>query len=230
MRYDSLSEMTTAHRRSRRRPIPPLLFVAANASFRDSATQAAIAKPRSSGWTRVMQGYADVLRKEPDYADAAYNYEFVSRMRDTLAKAPRDAARRKEETERTQQSVSIDLPAGPTFMAVRAVRPKGLSMSDFKTHHADALRRARRADGSGSRQGDPPQGVKRACRSGSTSRRSRSPSRYFCGCWSIPALLCLLWIWRLAERRTTSVAGARPDACRSASATRSSATCRSGSA
>ena len=47
----------------------------------------------------------------------------------------------------------------------------------------------------------------------------------------IPALLLALWIWRLVRRRMDIRSpGAARARCRSASATRRSATCRSGSA
>src|SRR5207247_8841889 len=87
VRNDSLSEMTMATGQQAVTD-PSLLFVAANASFRNSAPQTGDRKAAVERLDTVIQEYAEVLRKDPAYADAAFNYEFVSKMRDTLAKAP----------------------------------------------------------------------------------------------------------------------------------------------
>ena len=80
----------------------------------------------------MIQQYADVLRKDPTYSDAAYNYELVSKMRDTLAKGPAKPSAKDKKAERAQ-SVSIDLPTGPTIHGHPGAPPEGTAMSDFKT-------------------------------------------------------------------------------------------------
>ena len=76
-----------------------------------------------------MQAYADVLRANPDELDAAYNYEYVAGLRDTLAKnkpIPRPA---KPEV----ADVSADLPTGPTLHGHPGGPPSDVPLSDFKT-------------------------------------------------------------------------------------------------
>lgn len=130
VRYDSLSDLTMATGQQAVTD-PSLLFLAANASFRNSATQGGDRKAAVDRLDVVMQSYAEVLRKEPTYADAAYNYEFVSRMRDTLAKAPGRGLPKEKPADTA--SVSIDLPTGPTIHGRPGNPPEGTVMSDFKT-------------------------------------------------------------------------------------------------
>ena len=115
VRYDSLRRAPDGDRCSRRSTDPSLLLVAANAAFRNSAPQVGDRKAAVERLDAVIQRYADVLRKDPNSADAAYNYEFVSKMRDTLAKAPRERiAQRQEGGEaRTGQRRSASRTDGP---------------------------------------------------------------------------------------------------------------------
>lgn len=65
---------------------PEILLTAANAAFRASERD-----PGSSQQEQVqrldgvLQAYAAVLKASPRHADAAYNYEYVSRVRDQVA-------------------------------------------------------------------------------------------------------------------------------------------------
>jgi hypothetical protein len=130
VRYDELSEMTLATGEQAVND-PSLLLVAANASFRNSAPQVGDRKAAVERLDAVIQEYAEVLRKDPTYADAAFNYEFVSKMRDTLAKAPgRGSAKEKKAP---PELVSVDLPTGPTVHGRPGAPPEGTEMSDFKT-------------------------------------------------------------------------------------------------
>lgn len=73
-------------------PDPGLLFLAANAAYHTAAK--ADLKDRDAA-VRALEGamkiYVEVLKVNPGHADAAYNYEFVSRRRTALAQ-PRAAA------------------------------------------------------------------------------------------------------------------------------------------
>jgi hypothetical protein len=131
VRYDSLSDMTLATG-DQAVTDPSLLFLAANASFRNSAAEGGDRKAVVDRLDAVMQSYAEVLRREPTHADAAYNYEFVSRMRDVIAKAPGKGLPKEKPGEKTA-SVSIDLPTGPTVHGRPGAPPEGTVMSDFKT-------------------------------------------------------------------------------------------------
>ena len=63
-----------------------ILLTAANAAFR--ASERAAGAPQQEQVQRldgVLQAYASVLKASPRHADAAYNYEYVSRVRDEVA-------------------------------------------------------------------------------------------------------------------------------------------------
>ena len=111
---------------------PELLFLSANAAFRTSAPQSQDRKGAVQRLDTVVQAYADVLRKAPTLSDAAYNYEYVTKLRDALAKAPVKNAKDGKKEPR-QPDVSVDLPTGPTIHGRPGGPPEGESMSDFKT-------------------------------------------------------------------------------------------------
>ncbi len=112
---------------------PALLFVAANAAFRTSGAlqiDRKIAVERLDG---IVQQYADVLRKDPTIADASYNYEFVARMRDAIAKTPPGRQLPLVRGAAKPDLVSIDLPTGATVHGRPGGPPEDIPMSDFKT-------------------------------------------------------------------------------------------------
>src|SRR5262249_57086094 len=76
---------------------------------------------------------AEVREREPENADASYNYESATKMRDTLAKGPaKPSPKDAKKTERAEL-VSVDLPSGPTVHGRPGAPPEGTPMSDFKT-------------------------------------------------------------------------------------------------
>ncbi len=78
-----------------------------------------------------MQAYADVLRKAPAMTDAAFNYEYVVKLRDRIAKAPaRRAAAAEGRAASTRASTSRSVPPSTAAPVVRRRRPP---MGDFKT-------------------------------------------------------------------------------------------------
>jgi hypothetical protein len=130
LQYDSLIDMTKATGQQAVTD-PSLLFVAANASFRNSAPQVGDRKAAIERLDGVIQAYADVLRKNAGNADAAFNYEFVWRTRDSLARLPGKSSPKKAPP--AQEIVSVDLPTGPTVHGRPGGPPEGTDMSDFKT-------------------------------------------------------------------------------------------------
>ena len=65
---------------------PEVLLTAANAAFRASEREAAAPQTqRVQQLDGVLQAYAAVLKASPRHADAAYNYEYVTRVRDEVA-------------------------------------------------------------------------------------------------------------------------------------------------
>ncbi len=110
---------------------PQLLFLAANAAFRTSAPQSEDKKGVVSRLDAVVQAYADVLRRDPNLTDAAFNYEYVVKLRDQIAKGPRGL--RKNPAKPAEEDSSVDLPVGPTIHGNPGGPPEGESMGDFKT-------------------------------------------------------------------------------------------------
>lgn len=108
-----------------------VLFLAANAAFRTSAPQSEDKKGVVSRLDAVVQAYADVMRRDPNMSDAAFNYEYVVHLRDQIAKGPRGLKPSPKKAERPDESV--DLPVGPTIHGRPGGPPESESMSDFKT-------------------------------------------------------------------------------------------------
>jgi hypothetical protein len=91
-----------------------ILQTAANAAFRAS-TRAAGA-PQAEQVQRldgVLQAYASVLKASPRHADAAYNYEYVTRIRDQVAS--RVGGKTPAPPVQAARAPGGDLPAGNTI-------------------------------------------------------------------------------------------------------------------
>jgi len=135
--YQSLADPSGATGAAPAADDPTLRLVAANAQFRASAPRTADPKVAVERLDGVIQAYADVLRRDPSLSDAAYNYEYVARLRDTIAreKPAARAAREKKLASvvpKTEEG-TLDLPAGPTIHGLPGGPPEGVPMSDFKT-------------------------------------------------------------------------------------------------
>jgi len=113
---------------------PGVMFIAANAAFRATLAEPADRTTTVDRLDRVLQSYADVMRTDPGNSDASYNYEYVSRFRDTVAKSksPRitkEAPRRID----GELDASVDLPIGPTVHGRPGGPPQDLPMQQFRT-------------------------------------------------------------------------------------------------
>lgn len=110
--YGQLVPMTTATGNERIKDARRL-FVAANAAFRQSQPDKGAPKDVITKLDGVLLAYADVLRADPTFADAAFNYEYVARMRDTLSRGkPLPQAPPIPEDDDARRN--IELPNGPT--------------------------------------------------------------------------------------------------------------------
>jgi len=113
---------------------PQILLLAANASFRASQADA----DRNTTLRRldaVVKSYADVLKGNPGQADAAYNYEYTIRARDTLSKAKPTPPSRSEKALKMAENTPEpqgDLPAGPTLHGRPGGPPPKSDMAQFK--------------------------------------------------------------------------------------------------
>lgn len=90
-----------------------VLLAAANAAFRSHEREDGAGPAQVQRLDGVLQAYVAVLKAAPKHMDAAYNYEYVSRVRDQVA---RNAGKLVKEMPRTAAAPRrpADLPAGPT--------------------------------------------------------------------------------------------------------------------
>lgn len=85
------------------------MLVRANAVFRASQRAAKTREDQLQQLDAVLQTYANVLKAPVYLGDAAYNYEYIARVREGLSK-PRAAA-----LQSPMAASGGDLPAGPTI-------------------------------------------------------------------------------------------------------------------
>jgi len=110
---------------------PQILLLAANAAFRTSQSDDRAATLRKLD--TVVKNYADVLRNNPGNMDAAYNYEYAIRVRDTVAKSkPAPAGKTAKATLKAVEQVMGDLPAGSTLHGRPGGPPPATDMAQFK--------------------------------------------------------------------------------------------------
>lgn len=109
-RYDALA---TGNGAVTRDPDATVLLTVANAGFRAAQRSTAPRQDQVQQLDLVLQSYATALKAPVFLPDAAYNYEYVARMREALARArganPPAPARSAASTR------AGDLPAGPTI-------------------------------------------------------------------------------------------------------------------
>jgi hypothetical protein len=95
---------------------PDVLFVAANAAFRAARRDNSVGPDAARRLDPVIQAYTTVLKATPRHQDAAYNLEYVARLRDQLRLMQKVPATPAGATRLLSGSVSTsDLPEGPTL-------------------------------------------------------------------------------------------------------------------
>jgi len=93
---------------------PEVLVTVANAAFRTAERDSAVPQAQQvQQLDGVLQAYAAVLKASPRHADAAYNYEYVSRVRDQVAS--RVAGKTPPARVAAARRTSGDLPEGNTI-------------------------------------------------------------------------------------------------------------------
>jgi len=108
-------------------PDPAILLVEANALYR-------AAKPNTDDpqsvrrLESVLDMYAEVLKRAPDDATAAYNYEWVARVRDNLARPARSSKQGAKEPTATAKARPPQ-----TIHGDQGAPPEGTDMSIFQT-------------------------------------------------------------------------------------------------
>jgi hypothetical protein len=98
---------------------PQVLLLAANAAFRAAEADKAERAVMARRYEAVMTSYADVLRLDSTLTDAAYNYEYVVRLRDAAVRPGRRPPEK-------------PAPPIPTMHGRPGAPPEGVAMGDFK--------------------------------------------------------------------------------------------------
>jgi hypothetical protein len=110
-----------------------VLFVAANAAFRAARQDRSVGPDAARQLDGVLQAYASVLKAAPRHADAAFNFEYVSRLRDRLALMKPPPASRERESPRGAGPVrTADLPLGPTVHGLPGGPPPEIKAEEFQ--------------------------------------------------------------------------------------------------
>jgi len=117
---------------------PNELTLAANAGFRTSQRDTADRQMTLRRLDAAIKTYTDLLKKSPD-ADAAYNFEYIVRLRDTLSKAkPAPPGKREDPAKAIQRLTGVvmagDLPEGRTVHGDPGAPPPNTDMTQFKMH------------------------------------------------------------------------------------------------
>lgn len=99
---------------------PDVLFVAANAAYRSLNLNAADRQAAVRAIDGIIKSYADVLKTGDAPEDAAYNYEFLVRQRDAIARA------------RGPMNARAGAEAQPSIHGHQGAPPKGVEMSTFQ--------------------------------------------------------------------------------------------------
>jgi len=108
-----------------------ILLTAANAAFRTSQRNAAAPQQEQvQQLDGVLQAYAAVLKASPRHADASYNYEYVSRVRDAVAS--RVAGKAQPAPAVRVRARAGDLPDGNTIHGVPGGPPPDAKTEEFQ--------------------------------------------------------------------------------------------------
>lgn len=100
-------------------------FVHANAAYRLSRQQRVAPRIAVQQLDSAARRYAAVLEQHPEHVDAAYNYEFVVRLRNRIARANTALSVTRLAT------IKGDLPTGPTIHGDPGAPPKGVNLGQF---------------------------------------------------------------------------------------------------
>lgn len=106
---------------------PRIMFLAANAAYRSVKIRPG--DPRAEKQLDgISANYAEVLKRDPANQEASYNYEFVARMRENLARAATAKPASKTDT-------AVTAPARTAVVTIhgRQGAPPEANMTPFKT-------------------------------------------------------------------------------------------------
>ena len=104
---------------------PALFFLSANTLFRIALQNEEVSAVVEK-LDEAVQAYANLLKKEPEHRDAAYNYEFVVKFRNALA-----AQIKSQTLDRAAQEAERDLPPPPALHGDEGAPPIDTEEEDF---------------------------------------------------------------------------------------------------
>jgi len=126
-RYDAVAADTAG------RADADVLLASANAAFRQAQRGSAIGPAAVQQLDGVLQAYASAMKAAPANtarsSDAAYNYEYIARVRDQVARGGKSARI-------ASTPVGVmggDLPAGPTIHGAPGAPPPEAKTEEFQT-------------------------------------------------------------------------------------------------
>lgn len=105
-----------------------VLLTAANAAFRDSQRDPGAGPAAVQRLDGVLNAYASALKASPRSRDAAYNYEFVARLRDQAARSQGKTVKPLS----APPAAAGDLPGGPTIHGRPGAPPPDAKMEDLQ--------------------------------------------------------------------------------------------------
>jgi hypothetical protein len=108
-----------------------ILLAAANAAYRQSQRDPATGPAAVQRLDGVLQAYAAALKASPGDGDAAYNYEYVARIRDQVARSPQGKLAKAPAA--PAAVMGGDLPAGPTIHGAPGAPPPEAKMEELQT-------------------------------------------------------------------------------------------------
>ena len=97
-----------------------VLLAAANAAFRSHEREGGAGPAQVQRLDGVLQAYAAVLKAAPKHMDAAYNYEYVSRVRDQVARSAGKPVKEMPRTWRLRHAGPATCPPAPRCTGVPA--------------------------------------------------------------------------------------------------------------
>jgi tetratricopeptide (TPR) repeat protein len=118
---------------------PAVLAMAANAAYRTGQREGSDRQAVLRRLDAAVKSYAELLKKAPDNVDAAYNYEYLVRLRETTSKTkPVPPGKREDPAKLLKQLTGLvmagDLPEGKTVHGDPGSPPPNTDMTQFKMH------------------------------------------------------------------------------------------------
>ena len=108
-----------------------ILLAAANAAYREAQRDPAVGPAAVQRLDGVLQAYASAMKASPRNTEAAFNYEYVARVRDDVARSPQGRIAKSSAV--NGPVMGGDLPAGPTIHGGPGAPPPDAKMEELQT-------------------------------------------------------------------------------------------------